>query len=549
MATINPSSAHKLTIQYDSKPTFKHEGKAIDLEKATQELSFTGKDGKTKTVKGFEGSDGLFYALKQTKDGGWHINIYGEPQKLSQQQFKVNNGEVSRARFGTERFIKDETAAPAKGSFDLKPAELASPEDFAKKFALNRRGPSLNSSAPASPSQQSSPPLVPPSASPATSNTSAATSNTSAATSNTSPATSNTSPATSNTSASSPPPDTIKSTQAEVTTSVAGYGPTSQLPAAPLAPALEVRDPRDSDLHALMDEIANAKAEMTQWLGANSALKSRIAKGLDDRLALVKEELTQRHQIIDPDAPVNDQTITILKAQRANLWIREEAQTLNMAVNQRGYASLDDLLKSTARIGDASELLDSLHYKVVMQQADQIDAAAHAQNQSSLSMRGMLSSVNRRIQDVRGDGHCQFHSFAHAAGTADFNSVDASDAERKTLLTTLASLTPDQLARIAKSDLELADTYRILRTGIGQKSVGSDGWGRREHLQLKAIQTQRPVIALTPTSAVVCQPDGTFEELKDMPAFNAARQRLGTSPEPLYIVHNGRDHWQSTEPN
>jgi hypothetical protein len=254
--------------------------------------------------------------------------------------------------------------------------------------------------------------------------------------------------------------------------------------------------------------------------------------------------------MIDLDAPVTDETIAILKAQKGNSWIRHEASDLATQLESLGQASLDDYLKTSRRGRDAIAKLEQLRHGVIRIATSRFEHAERANsNRSGLSVPNMLSSVNRKVQDVKGDGHCQFHSFAHAEGKTDFNSVGASDDQRKALLKTLASLSPDQARLLAESPLALADTYRILRLGMGQDTVGSDGWGRREHLQLKAIQAKRPVVAFTPGSAVICQPDGHFSELKDKPSIDAALAQMKKDPEPLYILHNGQDHWQSTVAN
>jgi hypothetical protein len=203
-----------------------------------------------------------------------------------------------------------------------------------------------------------------------------------------------------------------------------------------------------------MDEIAAAKAEVTRWLGANADIKSMIEKGLDERLALVKEELTQRHQMIDLDAPVTDETIAILKAQKDNSWIRSDASDLATQLKSLEQASLDDYLKTSRTGGDAIAKLEQLRQDVLAIVVSRSDDAERANsNQSGLSVPNMLSSVNRKVQDVEPDGHCQFHSFAHAEGKSNFNSVGASDDQRKALLKTLASLSADQAGLLAESPL------------------------------------------------------------------------------------------------
>lgn len=592
-------SANKLTFQFNDKASFSLDGKKIDLGKATDELTFTGKDGQPKVVKGFQGKDGLFYALRKDKAGdGYHINVYGEPADLAKQEFNVRGGDVSKARFDGVRYFKNDVSA---GDFTISKGLAGKVDDFASAFALSPFDPSrsLNVGAGGPPSlttpkkdeedEASSKGLADAKASSKEKEAEALLNDLADAKASAlqrrSVSIPNLGPG--------PKPLDIGELNALVANETdrkslpAGHaainmslidsessqdgngrltGPRAAMalpdgeiffddgeapgvPPSVLAnqPPLPAQDPRDQDLHTLMSQIADAKGDLTQWFRSDSDGKARIEKGLDERLRLVNEELRQRHQVPNPNDPVTDQTLGILKAQYGNGWIRDEASNLATVLNSLELSSLDEYLKSFETLGEAQKALETLRQQVVLKAVTDSDATAQANSiQSGFTINTMLSSVDRSMQDVKADGHCQFHSFAHAEGTTDFNSLAASDAQRETLLTTLASLPSDKLAKIAKSDLELADTYRILRTGIGQPSVGSDGWGRREHLQLKAIQTQRPVIALTPTSAVICEPDGSFKELTDKQSFENARARMSTGSEPLYIVHNGRDHWQST---
>ena len=559
---------NKLTFQFDNKASFKLDGKKIDLEKNATEQVVLGKDGKEKTIKGFKAADGLIYSMKKTQDGKFKISVYGEPEALAKQRFSVRGGDISGARFGDLRLVNDK---PGAGTFSIDPGSDADRiGSFAKTFGLHERAnldvgaaPTTGNNTatvlaekkrkekleeeaqthlkkgPQKKASENDEPVL-----------SVSTGKTTAINDSVLDSASSSSSILSPDTASSTAPDTSNAKPSNGPTSATGEARTDKLSGGPQSPSLAVRDENDSDLYALMDEIAAAKAEMTRWLGANTNIKSTIEKGLDERLALVEEELTLRHQIIDLDAPVTDETIAILKAQKDNSWIRHEASDLATQLESLGQASLDDYLKTSRKGRDAIAKLEELRHGVIRIATSRFEHAERANsNRSGLSVPNMLSSVNRKVQDVKGDGHCQFHSFAHAEGKTDFNSVGASDDQRKALLKTLASLSPDQARLLAESSLVLADTYRILRLGMGQDTVGSGGWGRREHLQLKAIQAKRPVVAFTPGSAVICQPDGHFSELKDKPSIDAALAQMKKDPEPLYILHNGQDHWQSTVAN
>ena len=134
--TLSPT-ANKLTFQFDQKASFKLDGKKIDLAKATDQLTFVGKNGQEKTVKGFQGKDGLFYALREDKSGnGYHINVYGEPAALGKQQFSVRGGDVSKARFDGVRYFKNDASS---ADFTIEKGLANKVDDFAKAFGLSRR--------------------------------------------------------------------------------------------------------------------------------------------------------------------------------------------------------------------------------------------------------------------------------------------------------------------------------------------------------------------------------------------------------------------------
>ena len=134
--TLSPT-ANKLTFQFDQKASFKLDGKKIDLAKATDQLTFVGKNGQKKTLNGFQGKDGLFYALRKDKTGdGYHINVYGEPAALGKQQFSVRGGDVSKARFDGVRYFKNDASS---ADFTIEKGLANKVDDFAKAFGLSRR--------------------------------------------------------------------------------------------------------------------------------------------------------------------------------------------------------------------------------------------------------------------------------------------------------------------------------------------------------------------------------------------------------------------------
>ncbi len=152
------NQANKLTFNFKDRPEFRSDGKKVDLQKATDELKVIGKDGQEKTVKGFKGADGLFYALKDRTNngGGWQIDVYGEPAQLNKQKFTVQGGDITRARFGDVRYRKPEDEIEPK-SFGV--SGTNNPDTFAAAYGLQRRGGAVLDAGDLSAGQAPAPPL------------------------------------------------------------------------------------------------------------------------------------------------------------------------------------------------------------------------------------------------------------------------------------------------------------------------------------------------------------------------------------------------------
>lgn len=128
---------NKLTFQFDNRASFKLDGNSIDLGKVATDQVVLGKDGKEKTIKGFQAADGLIYSGKKTADGKYKISVYGEPEALAKQKFSVRGGDISGARFGDLRLVNDK---PAAGTFFIDPGSDAERiNSFAKTFGLRER--------------------------------------------------------------------------------------------------------------------------------------------------------------------------------------------------------------------------------------------------------------------------------------------------------------------------------------------------------------------------------------------------------------------------
>ena len=166
MATVNPD---KLSFNFAQAASFRYAGKTVNLEKAADTITVKDKNGQDKVIKGFQADDGTFFRLKKTADGKHQIDVYGTPEQLARSNLQVRGGEVTRARFGDERFRKVDPDLFSHRDFEFHGSMMADRDEFAKLHGLKRRvqagldaggpqppAPSLSAGAPAQPHEQHS---------------------------------------------------------------------------------------------------------------------------------------------------------------------------------------------------------------------------------------------------------------------------------------------------------------------------------------------------------------------------------------------------------
>jgi len=136
MATVNPD---KLTFNFAQAANFRYAGKTVNLEKAADTITFKDKNGQDKVIKGFQADDGTFFRLKKTADGKHQIDVYGTPEQLARSNLQVRGGEVTRARFGDERFRKVDPDLFGHRDFEFHGSMMADRDEFAKLHGLKRR--------------------------------------------------------------------------------------------------------------------------------------------------------------------------------------------------------------------------------------------------------------------------------------------------------------------------------------------------------------------------------------------------------------------------
>lgn len=291
--------------------------------------------------------------------------------------------------------------------------------------------------------------------------------------------------------------------------------------------------------------IMAARQEVEPWLAGRDALKSRVTQGLEALQQLAQDDVTARRQMRNDSTPLTNALMSRLLAEPGSSWLRDDPASIATALATIGAGSVEALLQSNAAtIGQAREALEGLRMQMLQAVPDVAGSGAVAGGalETRLDIAGGLAIAGRAVRDVPGDGHCLFHALAHAEGDPGYATTAAVIEQRTLLLSRFADLGEAQAARIG-DDRALAEAFSSLLAGMGQPSVDQNGWGRREHLQLKALQTERTVIALTPQGALVCQPDGQYGEVKTQAAL---RDAIEAAIEPLYVIDTGQGHWQST---
>ncbi len=136
MATVNPD---KLSFNFAQAANFRYAGKTVNLEKAADTITVKDKNGQDKVIKGFQADDGTFFRLKKTADGKHQIDVYGTPEQLARSNLQVRGGEVTRARFGDERFRKVDPDLFSHRDFEFHGSMMADRDEFAKLHGLKRK--------------------------------------------------------------------------------------------------------------------------------------------------------------------------------------------------------------------------------------------------------------------------------------------------------------------------------------------------------------------------------------------------------------------------
>ena len=232
----------------------------------------------------------------------------------------------------------------------------------------------------------------------------------------------------------------------------------------------------------------------------------------------------------------------------------------------------DALLAEIERHQPATErgaLRSELQSEWTQRAANRPEVLAQAQAER-VEMGARLTSLGLRHHDVRDDGHCLFHAIAHQTGVAPAGPGDSATQlqVRQQLLArlnTANSLTPDQRAYVAGNlsapSLEteaLQSARQRLEVGVAQGNqnrVDASGWGDDSHARLLAVGTGRPVLIMSPGGDRLFDPRNLERALEapltegELQALQNGLAGLDGQPQPIVLIHNGANHWQSTARN
>jgi hypothetical protein len=142
---------NKLSFGFAEAAAFRYAGKTVELAKAGNEIKVLDKHGNEKTIKGFQAPDGTFFRLKKTAEGRHQIDVYGTPEQLARSNLQVRGGDITRARFGDDRYRKPDPGGLAPRDFELNGIDSKDIQAFADAYGLSRRGGAALSAGPNSP--------------------------------------------------------------------------------------------------------------------------------------------------------------------------------------------------------------------------------------------------------------------------------------------------------------------------------------------------------------------------------------------------------------
>lgn len=532
MATgITPN---KLTFSFAEAATFRHDGKKIDLAKAADTLVVKDKDGNDKTITGFKAENGTFFHLKKGADGKQKIQVYGTPEQLAASNLQVRNGDITRARFGDERFVaKDPFQAR---SFEIKPDMLADRDQFAASYNL-RAQTSLTVGSTQKPAEadlteqllkdgiefdrkagerRMSERL------------------------------------------SRPPSEDLRPLGEQ--TSVARRASfdgrvTAERPIAPRAgleggAGLAINQSTTQSTTQVSssttddDLLSRIDAETAPPDGVAS---SRFATDLSaaDNLSAEAFQLPEDARItLDNKALLADQpglSSYFGPAHPETADLRERLTGLLAARAGRpappGSTPLDFLNDGSFTVGQLKQLTEALSLGMGIDEPVRQRPAE------------VLAQLGRQPVTTLADGNCLFASLAHSFDTGDSMDREAALDQRRELLAAFqqAKPYPEQLRTIAGEgarNVEFVES--VLRQGLDGGEVNAEGWGGPESLKLAAMKNNRPIVTITPEG---CQVFGTRGEMKrfEPEQLDQLKARYQELDDPVVLTLEGF-HWQATEP-
>lgn len=319
---------------------------------------------------------------------------------------------------------------------------------------------------------------------------------------------------------------------------VSGPTPSDVLPVAPsesARPALPEGVASGLPASRHLEALLGAAQDVRTRLADQPRIVQRIEAGLVVLMANERERLAPANpanNLPAEDDRVWDRAAVDALFQGAYAWAAPQLRE-GLAVYVEGGASVEEFLLGLGREGAVAML-------------DELSLAYIDDEQTSFGLTQALAQFGRAAVDVADDGHCFYRALEYSERGALEATLAPAQRQRDALLGAVGRLDDAQLAALG-GDTTLARAYAKLVTGYDERVADSEGWGELTHLQLKALEAGRPVVAVGEGYVQVCTAAGATSRYTDIAAARAAVTGLAAAgPSPLYVVDTGRNHWQGT---
>jgi hypothetical protein len=490
--TLNPD---KLSFGFADAASFRYAGKQINLAKADDELKVLDKHGNEKTIKGFQAADGTFFRLKKTAEGRHQIDVYGTPEQLARSNLQVRGGDITRARFGDDRYRKPDPSGLAPRDFELNGIDSKDIQAFVSAYGLSRRGGAALSAGPVST----------PVSSPALSQA-----------------------------ADDDLTDELLKKRLDEDRQQAERR-MSEASARNRADRLADEAPGVGRRHSVARNPSGEVSQQSVPTPTGSLFEDISERDVpfewtaDTRIDTSNRDALAAHPglgsyFTDPDPSFRD------------LLSRHLALRFGHPEPSPGASPIDYLGDGSMTLGELTQLIDGLS----------VAMAAEAPRQRPAEV---LAALGRTPIDTLDDGNCLFAALAHGLSEGDSRDYQSAIGQRRALLAAFeqAIPDPDQVTRIAgRADTTSIERVRsTLSRGLDGGPVDADGWGGEEAIKLAAMKYNRTIITVSDQDTRLFDPRGEVT-IYVAAARDALIQAAAQIEDPVMLMIQGF-HWQATE--